>query len=111
MISTKIKSLINLDKKTIGIAHLDQENPLKTDNLSAQLSQHYNFRPVDLTNSVPIDMDVLLITSAVDSIDPGIRKNIESFIQSGKKVLITQSGLITDIQTQQANNPESFSEA
>ena len=26
MISTKIKSLINLDKKTVGIMHLDQEN-------------------------------------------------------------------------------------
>mgnify|MGYP001159682455 FL=1 len=103
MISTKIKSLIEVDKKTIGIAHFDQENPLKTDNLSAQLNQHYNFRPVDLTNSVPVDMDVLLLTSAVDSLDPGVRKNIESFIQSGKKVLITQSGLITDIQTQQAN--------
>ena len=42
MISTKIKSLIEVDKKTIGIAHFDQENPLKTDNLSAQLNQHYN---------------------------------------------------------------------
>ena len=31
MISTKIKSLIDIDKKTIGIAQLDKENPIKTE--------------------------------------------------------------------------------
>jgi ABC-type uncharacterized transport system involved in gliding motility auxiliary subunit len=103
MISTKIKSLIEVDKKTVGIAHLDSENPLKTDNLSAQLNQHYNFKPVDLKNAVPLDMDVLLLTSAVDTIDSMVRENLESFIKAGKKILITQSGLVTDIQTQQAN--------
>ncbi len=103
MISTKIKSLIDLDKKTIGIVQLDSENPIKTDNLSAQLNQHYSFRPVDISKNVPQDMDVLLITSAKDTLDDLVRKNLESFIDLGKKVLITQSGLVTDIQTQQAN--------
>ena len=34
LISTKIKSLIDIDKKKIGLAHLDSETGLKTDNLS-----------------------------------------------------------------------------
>ena len=38
----KLKSLIDIDKKTIGIAQLDKENPIKTENLSAQLNQHYS---------------------------------------------------------------------
>ena len=103
MISTKIKSLIDLDKKTIGIAHLDSDNPTKTDNLSAQLNQHYSFRPVDISKPISPDMDVLLLTSASDTLDKVVKENIESYINSGKKVLLTQSGLITDIQTQQAN--------
>ena len=103
MISTKIKSLIDLDKKTIGIAQMDPDNPIKTDNLSAQLNQHYSFRPVDITASIPQDMDVLLLTSTKDTLNESARKNLESFINMGKKVLLTQSGLVTDIQTQQAN--------
>ena len=44
MISTKIKSLINIDKKTIGLMALNEEDKPKTDNLTSQLNQHYNFR-------------------------------------------------------------------
>ena len=52
MISTKIKSLIDIDKKTIAIAQLDKENPIKTENLSAQLNQHYSFTTVDLKKRI-----------------------------------------------------------
>ena len=47
MISTKIKSLINIDKKTIGLMALNDEEQPKTDNLTSQLNQHYNFRTID----------------------------------------------------------------
>ena len=103
MISTKIKSLIDIDKKTIGIAQLDKENPIKTENLSAQLNQHYSFTNVDLKNAISPEIDVLLLTAASDSLEPDVKTNLESYINLGKKVFITQSGLITDIQTQQAN--------
>ena len=43
MISTKIKTLINLNKKTIGLMALDEVNKPKTENLTSQLNQHYNF--------------------------------------------------------------------
>ena len=43
MISTKIKSLINVDKKTIGLMALNEEEKPKTENLTSQLNQHYNF--------------------------------------------------------------------
>ena len=69
MISTKIKSLINIDKKTVGLAHLSPENTIKTDNLSAQLNQHYTFRTIDLTTKISDNIDVLLVTAAVDTLD------------------------------------------
>ena len=40
-ISTKIKSLINLNKKTIGLMHLASDDKPKTENIQTQLNQHY----------------------------------------------------------------------
>ena len=59
MISTKIKSLINIDKKTIGLMALNSEEQPKTDNLTSQLNQHYNFRSVDSNTDIPENIDVL----------------------------------------------------
>ncbi|MEL1231515.1 MAG: GldG family protein, partial [Candidatus Neomarinimicrobiota bacterium] len=67
MISTKIKSLINIDKKTIGLMALDDEEQPKTDNLTSQLNQHYNFRSVDPKTDIPENIDVLLVSGGVDS--------------------------------------------
>ncbi len=102
MISTKIKSLINLDKKTVGIMHLDQENQPKTENLTSQLNQHYNFRALNPKDKLPNNVDVILITGATDSIDTSAYNNLNEFLASGKKILLTQSGVNADIQTQQA---------
>ena len=38
MVSTKIKSLINLDKKTIGLMHLDPNNSYKNENYYGECS-------------------------------------------------------------------------
>jgi len=103
MISTKIKSLINIDKKSVGLAHLNPDNAIKTDNLSAQLSQHYNFRTIDLKTKIPDNLDVLLVTAAVDTLDSTVVENLNSFLNSGKRLFIAQSGINTNIQTQQAD--------
>tara|TARA_Y100001970_G_C14200723_1_gene840959 strand:- start:440 stop:1945 length:1506 start_codon:yes stop_codon:yes gene_type:complete len=102
LISTKIKSLIDVDKKTIGLAHLDPESEMKTDNLSSQLSQHYSFRNINLNETLNQDIDVYLVTGAVDTLDSLVRENLISILQSGKKVFLAQSGIATDIQTQTA---------
>ena len=59
MISTKLKALINADKKTIGLLNLASETESKNDNLAAQLREHYNFRTVQSGTSIPSNMDVL----------------------------------------------------
>jgi len=107
MISTKIKSLIDIDKKKIGLVHLDPESTLKTDNLSSQLSQHYTFQNVDLTRPFIPDIDVYLVSGAVDTLDSLVKENLESILNSGKRIFLTQSGVITDITTQQANPVDS----
>ena len=82
--------------------HLDQENQPKTENLTSQLNQHYNFRALNPKDKLPNNVDVILITGATDSIDTSAYSNLNEFLASGKKILLTQSGVNADIQTQQA---------
>ena len=107
MISTKIKSLVNIDKKTIGMMALDKENQPKTENLTGQLNQHYNFRMVDPNSDIPDNIDVLLVSGAIDSVDTMTIKNLDTYLKGGKNILLTQSGVNTDIQLQQASPIES----
>ena len=106
-ISTKIKSLINVDKKTIAFLNLNKDEELKTQTLSSQLSEHYNFRKISLGDEIPDNVDVLLLSSTSDSIEDNTIQYIEKFLKSGKKVFFAQSGIKTDIQTQQAEPIES----
>ena len=68
MVSTKIKSLVNLDKKTIGLMHLDPNNTYKNENIKRQLDQHYSFRSINSENEIPDNIDLLLLTGAVDTL-------------------------------------------
>ena len=107
MISTKIKSLINANKKTVAFLNLDKNKEIKAETLSSQLNEHYNFRKINIGDDIPENVDVLLVSAAVDSIDQTTIDNLKKFINSGKKVFMAQSGINTDIQTQQANAIES----
>jgi ABC-type uncharacterized transport system involved in gliding motility auxiliary subunit len=107
MISTKIKSLINANKKTVAFLNLDKNKEIKAETLSSQLNEHYNFRKINIGEDIPENVDVLLVSAAIDSIDQTTVDNLKKFINSGKKVFMAQSGINTDIQTQQANAIES----
>ena len=105
LITTKIKTLVNTDKKTIGIANLSKSTDIKTENLSNQLKQHHITRPVDLSNEGLIDesIDVLLVSGATDTLDSVTVSNLSSFLDSGRGVFFAQGGVTTDMQTQQAS--------
>ena len=50
LITTKIKTLVNTNKKTVGIVNLSKTEEVKTENLSNQLRQHHNVQSLDLSN-------------------------------------------------------------
>ena len=107
IISTKIKSLIDIDKKTVGLVDLIAGNEMKVENLSSQLRQHYNFKQLDLESPVSPDIDVLLVSGAIDSVGDTTLSNLRNFLESGKRVLVSQGRIFTDIKTQQAHPIES----
>ena len=102
LITTKIKSLIDVDKKVIGIVNLQPDSELKTNNIRAQLSQHYLVRSVDLSSNADDEIDVLLVSGTTDTLDTLVRKNLESFLQNGKMLFLAQAGVTADIQQQRA---------
>ncbi|MBH10282.1 MAG: hypothetical protein CMG74_08030 [Candidatus Marinimicrobia bacterium] len=102
LITTKIKSLINIDKKIIGIANLNPDTDIKTDNIRSQLSQHYTVRSTDLTKIISNDIDVLLVSGTTDTLDTLIRSNMKSFLDNGKMLFLAQAGVDADIQEQRA---------
>ena len=91
MVSTKIKSLVNLDKKTIGLMHLDPNNTYKNENIKRQLDQHYSFRSINSENEIPDNIDLLLLTGAVDTLGETTINSLTKFLEAGKKILLTQS--------------------
>ena len=104
LITTKIKTLVNTNKKTIGIANLSDSEEVKTENLSNQLRQHHTVRTIDLSNdNLVIDnIDVLLVSGATDTVDSATISNLNTFINSGRSILFAQGGVSTNMQTQQA---------
>ena len=104
LITTKIKTLVNKNKKTIGIANLSKDSEAKTENLSNQLRQHHSIRNIDLSNDgFTVDnVDVLLISGATDTVDSITISNLTKFLDSGKGVFFAQGGVSTDMQIQQA---------
>jgi gliding-associated putative ABC transporter substrate-binding component GldG len=113
LITTKIKTLVNTDKKTIGIANLSASTEIKTENLSNQLRQHHNTRNIDLSNEGfnQQDIDVLLVSGATDTLDSITISNLNLFLESGRGVFFAQGGVATDMQVQQATpiNSDVFS--
>lgn len=102
LITTKIKSLINVDKKVIGIVDLQTDSDIKTENIRAQLGQHYTVRSIDLAKNNAEDIDVLLVSGTTDSLDTLVRKNMEAFLDNGKMIFLAQAGVSADIQQQRA---------
>ena len=105
LITTKIKTLVNTNKKTVGIANLSNTVEVKTENLSNQLRQHHNVQELDLSNEGLImeNIDVMLISGATDTLDSTTITNIQSFMNSGKNIFMAQGAVLTDMQVQQAS--------
>ena len=53
---------------------------MKTETLSSQLNEHYNFRKISITDPVPENVDVILVSAASDSVDPLVLENLEKFV-------------------------------
>ena len=104
-ITTKIKSMVESQKNTVGIVALDEE--FSNQNLVQVLNERYSVRS-NLNLSNPINnIDVLLVNGVSTSLDSTQESNLRLFIKNGGDVFFAQNRISVDIQTQQATPIES----
>ena len=104
-ITTKIKSMVESQKNTVGIISLNEESG--NQNLVQVLNERYSVRSnLNLSNSIN-NIDVLLFNGVSTLLDSTQESNLRIFIANGGDVLFAQNRISVDIQTQQATPIES----
>ena len=100
-ITTRIKMLVEKNKKFVGIINTGDDGP-QTNTLSQILRQRYEVRPVDISNEIPSNINVLIVTGVKDSLETGSFTNLENFMENGGNMFVAQNPLDVDLQTQRA---------
>ena len=99
-ITTRIKKLVEKNKKFVGIVNLDDE--VQTNTFSQILRQRYEVRPIDLANEIPNNINVLILTGVKDSLDANHYGNLKSFMDKGGNTFVALNPISVDLQTQKA---------
>mgnify|MGYP000608470142 CR=1 FL=1 len=96
-ITTRIKKLVEKNKKFVGIVELDNDD-IQTNTFSQILRQRYEVRPLDLSNEIPNNINVLILTGIKDSLDvkkyDHLNKFTERFPQISKKFYMDHMDLL-----------------
>jgi len=100
-ITTKIKSMVETNKSTVGIVSLNGQ--AANQNLIRFLNERYTTQPnLNLTTPIPRNVDIVLFNGTSDSLSIDQENNLRSFISNGGNILFAQNRINVDIQTQQA---------
>ncbi|MCK4577287.1 MAG: GldG family protein, partial [Candidatus Marinimicrobia bacterium] len=95
-LASSIKKLIDVDKRTVGIVSAaagDEQNR----NVRDLLQQTYTVRNVDLDNSIPFDIDLLLVNQVTDSLSETALFNLDQYIMSGRPVFLAQNAINAEL--------------
>ena len=100
-ITTRIKKLVEKNKEFVGIINIGDDGP-QTTTLSQILRQRYEVRSIDISNEIPSNINVLIVTGIKDSLETGSLTNLEKFLDNGGNMFVAQNPLDVDLQTQKA---------
>jgi len=100
-ITTRIKKLVEKDKKFVGMVDPDN-NDVQTNTFSQILRQRYEVRPIDLSNEIPNNINVLILTGVKDSLVVNKYDHLKNFMYNGGNMFVALNPLSVDLQTQKA---------
>ncbi|SVA13765.1 uncharacterized protein METZ01_LOCUS66619, partial [marine metagenome] len=100
-ITTRIKKLVEKDKKFVGMVDPDN-NDVQTNTFSQILRQRYEVRPIDLSNEIPNNINVLILTGVKDSLIVNKYDHLKNFMYNGGNMFVALNPLSVDLQTQKA---------
>ena len=66
------------------------------------MRQRYEVRSIDISNEIPSNINVLIVTGIKDSLETGSLTNLEKFLDNGGNMFVAQNPLDVDLQTQKA---------
>ena len=75
---------------------------LQTISFSHMLGDRYEVRPIELSNEIPNNINVLILTGIKDSLDGNKFKHLKNFIDDGGNMFVALNPLSVDLQTQRA---------
>ena len=105
-ITTMIKRMTDSNKRSIGIANFS-ETDMKLENVKELLKQNYNVFDIKLDNPVQNNIDALIISGIIDTLDDVKINHLEQYLNSGGNIFIAQNRISTDLSTQSALSLES----
>ena len=98
-ITTRIKKLVDTEKKAIAFADIGSQD-VQTNTVSQALRQSYNLRTVSLASGVPPDINLLLVNGVEDSVSAGELDNLKAFVRRGGNLFIAQGRVSANLQEQ-----------
>ncbi len=98
-ITTKIKKLVDTNKRTVGFATFTGQTP-KNQNLTQILSESYNVQPVDLSTDIPANIDLLMVNGVTDSVDVDELVHLNDFLGRSGNLFIAQGRVTANLQQQ-----------
>jgi len=81
---------------------MQQQDPFQ--NAKETIRENYELIPADLKNKIPDDIQTLIFSGVVDSLETIELYNIDQFLMQGKSMVIFQDRVNANLQTQQAEN-------
>ena len=78
-ITTRIKKLVETNKPIVGIAQLEGQDG-QSQNIQNVLRERYNVRSVGLTDEVPSDISVILMSGIADSLTSDENANLKGYL-------------------------------
>ncbi|RMF06872.1 MAG: hypothetical protein D6762_08610, partial [Candidatus Neomarinimicrobiota bacterium] len=100
-ITTKIKRLVESEKRTVAFATFEGQK-VKNQTLTDALGEAYQIRRLSLNRPIPEDISCILVNGVKDSVPEENLKNLQDYLNRGGNLLIAQNRVSTDLQTQRA---------
>jgi gliding-associated putative ABC transporter substrate-binding component GldG len=100
-ITTKIKKLVDTQKKTVAFATVGDQN-VQSDNISTLLREYYNVRNIKLKNPVPSNIDLIIMNGVEDSLTAEEYDHLKEYLERGGNLLLAQGRVKADLRRQRA---------
>ncbi|NOZ03263.1 MAG: GldG family protein [FCB group bacterium] len=101
-ITTKIKKLVDKQRKTIAFATIDDQTA-SNDNIANLLRETYNVRNIKLSKPIPKNIDLVIFNGVEDSLSSDEYNNLREFVIRGGNLLIAQGRVKSNLRTQRAS--------